>query len=257
MAASKDFAPILTDYAFFETHATEAANDAAAYAALIAPLVAAGSTVRLLDFGCGTGSFTQRLLGLVQIPPERLELALVEPVSASHALAAERLAGRSARPIEHAGSLAEIAQREFDLIVANHVFYYVTDLPRTLADLHGRLAVGGRLLTSIAGDDNPLIGFWRAGFALLGESTPYHVAENVAAALSTLGIASQETSVPYELTFNDSEANRLAILRFLFAEHLPRLPQATMLALFDAFVRGSQIEMHTASRQFACGATRH
>jgi trans-aconitate 2-methyltransferase len=254
MPASKDFAPILSDYAFFETQATEAPRDAAAYAERIAPRVAAGGMVRLLDFGCGTGSFTERLLKLVQIPPQRLELALVEPVRASHALAAERVASFSATAIEHADSLAQIGQREFDLIVANHVLYYVPDLSRTLADLHARLAVRGRLLTAIAGNDNPLIGFWRAGFALLGEPVPYHVAEDVAAGLAKLGIAAAETTVPYELEFADSEANRLTILRFLFAEHLPRMPQAKLLALFEPFARGGRIEIRTASRHFECGS---
>ena len=100
--------------------------------------------------------------------------------------------------------------------------YYVTDLLGILVDLRGRLAAGGRLLTAIAGNDNLLIGFWRAGFALLGESVPYRVAEDVAATLTKLGIVSQATPVAYELTFDDSEANRLTILRFLFAERLSR-----------------------------------
>ena len=151
----KDFAPLLSDYAFFETHATEAASDAAAYAELIAPRVAATGTIRLLDFGCGTGSFTERLLKLVRIPPERLKLALTEPVSASHQRAAERLAAFSTSTIEHGDSLAAIAEREFELIISNHVLYYVPDLAGTLAALVERLAPDGHLLLAIAGNDNP------------------------------------------------------------------------------------------------------
>ena len=252
MSASKDFAPILGDYAFFETHATEAANDAAAYAGKIAPLVGAGRTIRLLDFGCGTGSFTERLLRLVGIPPARLRLALVEPVSASHAQAAERLAEFSNAAIEHVDTLGTIGQREFDVIVSNHVLYYVPDLPVTLASLCERLATGGHLLMAIAGNVNPLIGFWRAGFAMLGERVPYHVADDVAAVLATLQIANLQAAVPYELVFADSEENRLAILRFLFAEHLQRMPRAAMLALFDPYARGGRIEIRTASEHFVC-----
>jgi SAM-dependent methyltransferase len=252
MSASKDFAPLLSDYAFFEAQATEAASDAAAYALQIAPLVGTGQAIRLLDFGCGTGSFTERLLRLVGIPPQRLQLALVEPVSASHAKAAERVAKFSDAAIEHGGSLDTIGQREFDLIVSNHVLYYVPDLPGTLAGLHERLATGGQMLMAIAGNDNPLIGFWRAGFAALGERVPYHVAEDVAAALAQLQIASAQATVPYELVFDDSEANRLAILRFLFAEHLQRMPLAAMLALFDPFARGGRVEIRTASQHFIC-----
>lgn len=254
MTTTKDFAPILSDYAFFETHATEAASDAAAYAGQIAPLAAVDGPIRLLDFGCGTGSFTNRLLGLVQLPADRLRLALVEPVAASHAAAAVRVGGFTRSPVEHADSLEGIAEREFDRIVANHVLYYVPDLPATLAALHQRLAPGGRLLTAIAGNDNPLIQFWRKGFALLGQALPYHVAEDVAAALTKLGTACEQTAVPYDLIFDDSPANRLTILRFLFAEHLPRMPREAMLALFEPYVRQGRIEFRTGSVHFTVRA---
>jgi trans-aconitate 2-methyltransferase len=253
MATSKDFAPILSDYAFFETHATEAERDAAAYAGQIARLIADGRTLRVLDFGCGTGTFTERLLRLVRIPPERLELTITEPVTASHQLAAERLKGFTRQPIEHGDSLAAISRREFDLIVSNHVLYYVPDLPGTLTALSQRLARGGQMLLAIAGNDNPLIQFWRAGFAMIGERVPYHVAEDVASALDKAGISYEEARVPYELTFDDTKANRLTILRFLFAEHLQQMPQAKMLALFDPFASGGRIDIRTASRHFACG----
>jgi trans-aconitate 2-methyltransferase len=245
MTTSKDFAPILSDYAFFETHATEAERDAAAYAGQIARLAAGRDTLRMLDFGCGTGTFTERLLRLVKIPPERLELTLTEPVAASHQQAAARLAGFTRSAIEHGDSLAGISRREFDVIVSNHVLYYVPDLPGTVRALHERLARGGKLLLAIAGNDNPLIGFWRAGFAMIGEPVPYHVAEDVAAALDKAGIAYEEARVPYELTFDDTEANRLTIQRFLFAEHLQRMPQAKMLALYDPYARGGRLDIRT------------
>ncbi|HEX5104426.1 MAG TPA: class I SAM-dependent methyltransferase [Pirellulaceae bacterium] len=253
MDTTKDFAPILSDYAFFEARATEAVNDAAAYARVIAPLVAAGQPLRMLDFGCGTGTFTERLLRLVQIPPPRLQLALVEPVAASPALAAERVARFSASPIEHANSLAAIQQPDFDLIVANHVLYYVPDLPATLAALIQRLAPGGRLLTAIAGNDNTLIQFCRAGFAMIGRPMPYHMAEDVAAALGQLGLAYEKHEVPYDLIFDDTEANRLTILRFLFSEHLTEMPRPAMLDLFTPFARGGQIQIHTACWHFSMG----
>lgn len=251
MTTSKDFAPILDDYAFFEKFATEAASDAAAYTEQVAPLVATGKTIRLLDFGCGTGSFSERFLDEVAIEPERLLLSLVEPVVASHDLAAERLRRFTTAPIEHATSLAGINQPQLDLIVANHVFYYVPDLAKTLSALHQRVATGGLFLTAIAGDDNPLIQFWRAGFAMLDQPTPYHVAEDVAAALVELGTPFQQRNVPYDLVFEDTADNRLKILRFLFAEHLAKLPRERMLALFDPYASAGRVEIRTGCEHFA------
>jgi SAM-dependent methyltransferase len=250
MSTTKDFEPILDDYAFFESHATEAARDAQAYAAQAAPLVEGSAPVRMLDFGCGTGSFTERLLARLAIAPARLRLSLVEPVRSSHERAALRLARFTDFPIEHADSLADLPAEQCDLIVANHVFYYVPDLAATLAQLRQRLAPGGLLLAAIAGNDNPLIQFWRAGFAMLGVPVPYHVAEDVAAALDGLGIAYKQQRVAYELSFDDTTENRTRIQRFLFAEYFERLGAGRVLGLFDPYASRGRIEIRTASVHF-------
>jgi trans-aconitate 2-methyltransferase len=249
--ASKDFAPILDDYAFFETHATEAERDAATYARQLAPLLAGDNSIRLLDFGCGTGSFSERLLELLALEPERLLLSLVEPVGDSHRLAAERLGRFTTAPIEQADVLAGINQPHFDVIIANHVLYYVSDLTGTLQALYERLTPGGQFLTALAGNANPLIQFWHDGFALLGQPNPYRVAEDVAAALASLKIPFQTQDVPYELAFEDTEENRLRILRFLFADHFARLPREALVALFAPYVLGARIEFRTAAVHFA------
>jgi len=254
MTSTKDFAPILSDYAFFEQSATEAPRDAAVYARQIAPLVAAGKTIRLLDFGCGTGSFTERLLGLLELEPERLLLSLVEPVSSSHEQAAERLTSFTTAPIEHAKAIAGINQPQFDVVIANHVFYYVPELASTMQELERRRAPGGLFLMAIAGNANPLIQFWRDGFALLGEPSPYYVAEDVAAALTKLEIGFHQQQVPYELMFDDTEVNRLKTLRFLFADHFIRLPREPLLALFGPYSRAGRIEIRTNCEHFTVPA---
>ena len=55
---AKDFGPIADDYAFFESHATQAEQDSRAYMERLAGIVPAEGTIRLLDFGCGSGTFT-------------------------------------------------------------------------------------------------------------------------------------------------------------------------------------------------------
>jgi hypothetical protein len=63
----KDFGPIAADYAFFASQATEAEQDARAYVQQIGKFVPAKGMVRMLDFGCGSGTFTERLLKQIEV----------------------------------------------------------------------------------------------------------------------------------------------------------------------------------------------
>ncbi len=268
----KDFAAIADDYAFFMTHATEAASDAAAYAQKLSGFAAQRAAIRMLDFGCGSGEFTERLLKLLAWPPERLALHLVEPVAQQRETAARRLANYArhsaagAAPIVASGvpplpSEAPAAQdtdkgeqaQPFDIVLSNHALYYVDDLADTLAKLVGLVAPGGKLLIAIAGWDNTLLELWRHGFGLLGRPVPYYTAEDVRAEFARLGVPFQVRPSHYELRFADSELNRLRILRFLFAEHLDELPRVELLAFFDRYAAGGEIAIRTWSEHLVGG----
>ena len=117
----------------------------------------------------------------------------------------------------------------FDVVLANHVLYYVDDLDVTLRQLLAALAPGGRLQAAIAPWDNMLLQLWKEGFALVGKTVPYYAAEDVERSLSELGSAFRKTKSPYEFRFPDTQENRLKILRFLFARRLKELPLDKML----------------------------
>lgn len=249
---AKDFGAIADDYAFFEQHATEAREDMRAYAEELRGRLPATGVVRMLDFGCGTGTFTERFLNELGWPPERVALTLVEPADLVRRQAVERLASRSGGPIVESATLPAEAGA-FDLLLANHVFYYVPNLEAELAKLVGSLAVGGTFVTAIAGRSNVLIQFWIAAFRELGRDVPYHVAEDVEGALQELGANYAKRSVEYELVFEDSEANRLRMLRFLLADHLPLLPREFLLGLFDRYAGNGRVGIRTASDHFVVG----
>jgi trans-aconitate 2-methyltransferase len=210
----KDFGPIAEDYAFFETHATEAEQDARAYVVSLAGLVPAEGVIRLLDFGCGSGSFTARF------------------------------------PAALADGIAE----GFDVVLANHVFYYVPELRSQLARLIDSLTSSGVLVTAIAPRTNALIQIWIAGFRLLGCEIPYNTSEDVESALQVLGAEYQKRKVAYELTFPDTEENRMRILRFLLADHLAKMPHRPLLEWFDRFSSAGAINIRTASDHFTIRA---
>ncbi|MBA4106496.1 MAG: class I SAM-dependent methyltransferase [Pirellula sp.] len=247
---AKDFGAIADDYSFFERHATEAQEDVRAYAAELQGLLPATGVVRMLDFGCGTGGFTERFLDELRWPPERVALTLVEPVDAVRRQAIERLANRSETPIVESATLPAAGAGPFDLILANHVFYYVPNLRAELAKLVGSLAAGGVFVTAIAGRSNALIQIWIAAFRELGRDVPYNVAEDVERSLQELRADYAKRSVAYELAFEDSEANRMRILRFLLADYLPLLPQELLVGLFDQYACGGKIEIRTTSEHF-------
>jgi trans-aconitate 2-methyltransferase len=247
---TKDFDPIREDYTFFEDHATEAAEDLQAYAPHVQALAARCDRLRLLDFGCGPGRFTERFLPLLQMPPERLEVSLVEPVEAYRRQAVERLQPATAKPVRAWPELPTGTEVWFDLVLANHVLYYVPDLDSVLSALCRVLDRPGLLVMAVAGQRNTLIQFWNQAFALIGKPVPYHMAEDVGAALDGLGIAYGKYDVRYELAFADTEENRLKILRFLMGSYFPQMPRQALLDLFAPYAQAGHIRMAIVHEQF-------
>ena len=216
---SKDFTPIRDDYDFFASHSTEAESDLDAYAERLGSFDPPDGPVRMLDFGCGPGSFTARFIDRAGWGGDRLDLALVEPSAAYRQQAAERLGAMTSRPIRAWDALPAGSEGAFDVILSNHALYYVPELEEALDRLVRALAPRGLLLTAVAGRDNALVDLWFRGFPLVGRPVPYHTAEDVGEALGRRGRAFERRDVHYDLNFPDTEANRLKILRFLFGEH--------------------------------------
>ena len=247
---AKDFGPIADDYAFFETHATEAEHDARAYAERLAGIVPSEGTIRFLDFGCGSGGFTARFLELAGWPRERLRLTLVEPVESARRQAVARLSGYSDRPAVDSPTLPSGTTAGFEIVLANHVLYYVPELQSQLAGRIAALSPQGVFVTAIASRTNALIEFWIAGFRMLGREISYNTSEDVEAELQQSGAACEKQKVPYELAFPDTEENRMQIIRFLLAEHLAAMPHRPLLDLFDQYALAGWIKVRTNSDHF-------
>lgn len=247
---SKDFTPIQDEYEFFAERSTEAPADLDGYAGPIAALGPHDGPIRMLDFGCGPGAFTARFLDRFGWRGDRLDLALVEPSEAYRRRAVDRLEARTSRPIRARSELPAESVGEFDVILSNHVLYYVPELERTLGRIVGALAPDGVFVTAIAGRENVLVDFWFRGFPMIGRDVPYQTAEDVEAALSRLGRPFDRRAVQYDLIFPDSEENRLKILRFLFGANLAALPIDRLLALFDRHTTAGRIEIQTGNVQF-------
>jgi hypothetical protein len=65
-----------------------------------------------------------------------------------------------------------------------------------------------------------------------------------------LGAGYQKQQVAYELTFPDTEENRMRIIRFLLADHLAKMPHRPLLEWFDRYSRAGEIHIRTESDHF-------
>ncbi len=249
-AASKDFGPIRHDYDFFLAHTTEAAEDLRAYLPHLRPLAAGTGQVRMLDFGCGNGGFSAQFLASAGFAPERLHLSLVEPVEVYRQQAAERLRPLTAHPLRVWPALPPEAAACFDLVLSNHVLYYVPDVDATLAAILKALAAPGLFLTALSGRPSALTGLWQQCFDLIGKPAPFHLSEELEAALVRRGQRYDKEEVPFELAFPDSEANRLSILRFLLGSYFDEVPRPAMLRMFDPYVEGGRVVMRLVDEHF-------
>jgi trans-aconitate 2-methyltransferase len=247
---TKSFENIREDYAFFEDHATEAVEDLRGYLPWVRPLAASDRLVRLLDFGCGPGGFSAKFLTAAAFRRERLELSLVEPEDGYRRKAAERLQEFAAAPVRVWPELPADCEECFDLVLSNHVLYYVPDLDHALTRILRALTRGGLFLTALAGQANVLIQFWHAAFGMLNRPIPFYEAEDLEIALRQRGQAYRKQHVTYELEFPDTEENRLKILRFLLGDHLPEMPRRAVLDLFDPYGQDGRIVIRTTDEQF-------
>ncbi len=247
---TKDFGPIQGDYAFFETHSDEADRDVEAYLPHVRPLADAGGPVRMLDFGCGAGRFTGMLLDAAAFAPDRLRLALVEPVAAARQQAADALRRFTAHGVESWPAIPGDRAGGFDLVLANHVLYYTPNLSDTLAALVRSLAPAGVFLTACAGRRNELIRFWERGYARLGRPVPHHTGDDVAAELARAGVRYETYDVRYTLAFDDTDENRSKVLRFLFGDAFPELPRAEGLAYFHPFAADGRVTVAMLPEHF-------
>ena len=243
--AAKDFGAIEADYDFFIATTDEAERGLDALRPYVDEVGKAGGPIRMLDFGCGGGDFSTKFLDQAGWPPSRLRLSLVEPVDSQRLHAAECLQHFTDTSIAHWPALPETGVEPFDLILSNHVLYYVPDLAVTLKQLTAALSPKGLLLIAMAGRTNSLIRFWNFAFDTMGKAIPYHLSEDLDDTLARLGIPYQHEVIEYGMRFPDSRENRMKILRFALADHLKELPLEPLLDLFDDWVKGDQIDTRT------------
>jgi len=246
----KPFELIHDAYAFFQQHTTETEADIRAYLPHLRAMATADQPIRMLDFGCGDGQFTAALLGRAPWLQARLQLALVEPDDVYRHQAVARLQAYTTQPVCAWPALPPHLQACFDLVLANHVLYYVPDLDGTLAALLRALATSGLFLTAMAGQRSTFAQWCQQCFAWLGQPYPFHTAEELEGALARQGVAYGKEDVHYEFVFPDTAEHRLTVMWFLLGNAYHDVSQPAMLALFDPYAHGEQVVMRLVHEHF-------
>ncbi len=245
VSRSRDFGPILDDYSFYLEHSTEEEADRFAIMGKVLQKIDRNSMVRMLDFGCGNGLFTSRILDWVQQPPEHLELVLVDIGEKIRLEAMAKLQPFSQYQIQAADQIPQKSS-PFDIIIANHVLYYIDNLDQVIQKMWNLVKRNGTFFISIAGNDNTLIDLWKLGFDEIEKPLPYHISEDIEQILQKGIIPYQKKSIDFEIQLQDSRENRLRMIRFLFSDHISSLPLTPLINFFDKYAAAGQIFIQTS-----------
>ncbi|MBI4957058.1 MAG: methyltransferase domain-containing protein [Myxococcales bacterium] len=128
--------------------------------AALTALAASGRAARVLDVGCGTGSY---LVAQARAFGPALALTGLDPSEAMLARARTKLAGSGAELLVGRAEALPFADGSFDRVVSRFAFHHFADPSRALAELRRVLAPAGRLgLANLAPEHMP--GFWMYAF---------------------------------------------------------------------------------------------
>jgi SAM-dependent methyltransferase len=174
----------------------------------------------------------------------------VEPNATYYQQAVDRLQAFTPHTVQAWPALPLHLNTCFELILANHVFYFVPDLKGALSDILRALATPGLFLTAVAGRANSLAQFCRRCFDLIGKPFPVWTCEDFEAALASLGEAYGTEDVHYELVFPDAEGNRLSLGRFLMGSDYDAVPRRAILEGFDPYSNAGKIVMPLVHKHF-------
>lgn len=248
---TKNFESLHDAYTFFQDHSTEAEQDRLGYLARLTPLVESGRPVRLLDFGSGDGGFLTALLCRAGFDPRKLTISLVEPDAGYRSQAVENLRTFTDTPIRAWPELPDETEGPFDVVLANHVLYYVIDLAETVARIRRLLADGGVFLTTMGDHGNAFAQWSDKVYAALDVTPPSNLSPDLETVLAASGQPYEKLTITYDLDFPDSQANRILLLRFMLGQNFERMPEEWLLALLDPHAADGRVTVRTFHYQFA------
>jgi hypothetical protein len=84
---------------------------------------------------------------------------------------------------------------------------------------------------------------WEAAFGAVGRPVPFFQSADLGRLLASRGIAHEVTRTVNTLCFENSEENRLRIVRFTFGDRLGEVDLGLCMRFFDPYTVGGRVEM--------------
>ncbi|MFK8136877.1 MAG: methyltransferase domain-containing protein [Bdellovibrionales bacterium] len=157
-STSKDFNPIDEAYTFFLKHSNESRLGILAMRTKAVEIFKKNTKSRVLDFGSGDGKVISKLFSGKDFVGNRLFVDLVEPAKIPMNRSEKLLANFPAKNIGRYSHLDKIdSEVRYDLILVNHVAYYVSSLSKTIESLYSRLTDGGSIVLIMGNSQNDLV----------------------------------------------------------------------------------------------------
>lgn len=241
----KGFNDIADAYVFFQQHSSEEVAIRSALARYLVGIQSRFSEgINILDFGSGDGKMLAGLIEATELKYVNLKITVVDPV-ASYLRDASTHLDRFTR--DGVTTLKELSraknQEPYNLIICNHVLYYVTDLEMTVRNILANVDSVSEIYVIMADDsENSLLQFWINAFRRLNIPLPYNMSKDFEGVLGKKEISYQKKQMTSQLTFPDTEENRIRILRFLLGDY-SRGNESKLLSFFDQHTDGETITM--------------
>lgn len=235
----KDFEAILSDYEFFCAHSNEKKANLEILSRFIKER-SWGKKVRILDFGCGPGDFLFDLVELSMDSKQALEINLVEPSSVYRKKAKKVFLKRRNVEINDWKEFDSTRKGRYDLIIANHVLYYVKDKAKLLESFSRAAHSETLILVTLSGARNGLNALTRYANELAGIELPYRTFEEFEGYLRSEKINHDQHPMNAELRFVDTAENRAKIVRFVLGQSAT-LVLGTVSAFLDHYKVGKEI----------------
>ncbi len=245
MKTKKDFKPLEGLYNFFESSTDEISKNVLAYKKILPGRYP--KRTEFCDFGAGEGHFLEALMPELALSPNELGLSLVE-INKSYWKSAKKLSKFTDKKLGLATEINYFTGK-FDFILSHHAICYVEDLEKAVLSFVKKTKRKGKIIVTIAGQENPLVQLWDFGFSLIGEHHPFYTAENLQDILQKLGLKFVVYKSNPEMKFVDTPENRKKILNFILGETFHKLPVEKALLFFEPYrnkghIRFTHIDRH-------------